>query len=99
MQRMAQTSTEVDPEHSGLTTIKTPFYDLIEAISEEVNLGENKIVAETVLDLLDRGKIRFVDSNGEMVLSTDERFQGVSNKRRDYENCNFIDGPGHGFRS
>jgi hypothetical protein len=70
---MAQPSPGVDPEHSVLTTIKTTLYDLIEAIIEEVNLGENRLVAETVLDLLDRGKIRFVDSNGEMVLSTDGR--------------------------
>ena len=73
MQGMAQTSLVVDPERSGLSIVKTTLYELIEAISEEAHPGEDRLVAETVLDLLDKGKIRFVDSNGEMVLSTDGR--------------------------
>ena len=41
------------------TTITTTLYELIEAISEEVQLGEDWLVNEVVLDLLDTSHTRF----------------------------------------
>ena len=41
------------------TTITTTLYELIEAISEEVQSGEGWMVSEVVLDLLDTSHIRF----------------------------------------
>lgn len=40
-------------------TLRTTLYELIEAISEEVQLGEDWLVSEVVLDLLDTSHIRF----------------------------------------
>ncbi len=67
MQAMAQTFQTVEPAHSGLTTVKSTLYELIEAISEEVQPGEDRFVAEAVLDLIDTGQITFPDSMGESV--------------------------------
>jgi len=41
------------------TTITTTLYELIEAITEEVQLGEDWLVSEVVLDLFDTSHIRF----------------------------------------
>jgi hypothetical protein len=41
------------------TTITTTLYELIEAISEEVQSGEDWMVSEVVLGLLDTSHIRF----------------------------------------
>jgi hypothetical protein len=41
------------------TTITTTLYELIEAISEEVQLGKDWLVSKVVLDLLDTSHIRF----------------------------------------
>jgi len=41
------------------TTITTTLYELIEAISEEVQSGEDWMVSDVVLDLLDTSHIRF----------------------------------------
>lgn len=46
--------------HPGLTTIKTTLYDLIEAIDEEMDPGEEWLVSRSVLHLLDTGKARFL---------------------------------------
>ena len=40
-------------------TITTTLYELIEAIEEEVGPGNGQLVTETILYLLDTGKIRF----------------------------------------
>jgi hypothetical protein len=67
MQAMAQTFQIVEQAHPGLTTAKTTLYQLIEAISEEVKPGEDWLVVETVLDLIDTGQIVFLGSMGESV--------------------------------
>ena len=65
MQTMAQTFQTVESAHSGLTTVKTTLYELIEAIREHVQPGEEDLVVETVLDLLETGEINFPESMGE----------------------------------
>ena len=67
MQAMAQIFHTVEQAHPGLTTAKTTLYQLIEAISEEVQPGEDRLVVEAVLDLIDTGQITFPDSMGESV--------------------------------
>lgn len=44
----------------GLTTIETTLYELIGAIDEEVEPGEEWLVAQTVLHLLDTGQAKFL---------------------------------------
>jgi len=67
MEAMAQHFDNVEQAYPGLTTAKTTLYQLIEAISEEVKPGEDRMVVEAVLDLIDTGKITFPDSMGESV--------------------------------
>lgn len=67
MQAMAHTFHTVEQAHPGLTTAKTTLYQLIEAISGEVQPGEDWLVVETVLDLIDTGQITLPDSMGESV--------------------------------
>jgi hypothetical protein len=54
MQVMTQTS--LCPKLSTRTTL----YDLIEAISEELYPGEDKLVAEIVVHLFESGQVRFM---------------------------------------
>jgi len=44
-----------------LATCKTTLYDLIETIDEEVEPGEEWLVAKTVMHLIDTGKVTFVN--------------------------------------
>ena len=57
MQQEAQIFPGSDNKRS--TTIKTTLYDLMTAISEEVQPGEERLITETVLHLLDTGHIKF----------------------------------------
>jgi hypothetical protein len=54
MQILAQTSS--CPKSSTRATL----YDLIEAISEELYPGEDKLVAEIVVHLFESGQVRFM---------------------------------------
>ena len=67
MEAIAQSFSAAEPEHSGLTTIETTLYELIEAVGEEVQPGEDRLVVETMLDLFDTGQITFPGSMGESV--------------------------------
>jgi hypothetical protein len=60
---MWMTSELAEPE---VTAIETTLYDLVEAINEEVGPEEDHLVSEIVLDLLDRGRIRFLDPKGKV---------------------------------
>ena len=65
MQAMAQVFHTIAPAHSGSTTVKTTLHELIEAINKEVEPGEDRLVTETVLDLIDTGQVKFLGSIGE----------------------------------
>jgi hypothetical protein len=52
-----------EEKNPGQTTIKTTLYDLIEAISGEVDPGEDKMIVATVSHLLNSGWAKFT---GEM---------------------------------
>jgi len=43
------------------------LYELIEAINEQVQPGEDRLVVETVLDLIETGQITFPRSMGNSV--------------------------------
>jgi hypothetical protein len=59
MQPMTQAFQTVEPAHPGLTTIKTTLYELVGAIIDEMQEGEDPLVVETLLDLQNTGRIRF----------------------------------------
>ena len=42
------------------TNIVTSLYDLIEAISEEITAGEDGAIAQTVMHLVDTGRLKFI---------------------------------------
>jgi len=67
MEAVAQSFCAAEPEHSGSTTIETTLYELIEAINEQVQPGEDRLVVEAVLDLIETGRITFPGSRGESV--------------------------------
>lgn len=67
MQSMAQTLRMGEAAYPKFTTLKTSLYVLIEAINEEVELAEDRLVPEIVSDLFDRGLIRLPDSMGRSV--------------------------------
>jgi len=58
---MDQASTAADQEYLELGTTNTTLYELIDAISEQVQPGEDGLVAEVVLHLLETGRIKFLD--------------------------------------
>ena len=43
-----------------LTAIEITFCELIEAVGEEVQPGEDRLIAETVLHLLDTDQVKFL---------------------------------------
>jgi len=59
MQPMTQTLPAMELAHPELNTIATTLYELIEAVSEEVQPGEDRLVTETVLHLFDTGQVKF----------------------------------------
>ena len=42
------------------SSTRTSLYDLIEAISEELYPGEDKLVAEIVMHLFESGQVKFI---------------------------------------
>lgn len=68
MQQVAEVVTTSESAEPGFTTIETTLYDLVEVLNEEVGSEEDHLVSEIVLDLLDRGRIRFLNPKGEVEL-------------------------------
>ena len=62
MEAIAQSFHTVEPAHPALTNIKITFYELIAAICDEVQPGEDWLVTETVRHLLDTGRVRFLSA-------------------------------------
>ena len=59
--------TIVDPMSNDTqppATIETTLYDLIEAISAEVNPNEEDLVVATIVHLLASGKVKFLGNLG-----------------------------------
>ena len=61
MRPMDQAALTAEQPHPELSTTNTTLYELIDAISEEVQAGEDGLVAEVVLHLLETGQIKFLD--------------------------------------
>ena len=68
MEQMAHIFPTPEPKYMGLTEIQTTLHDLIEAISEEVETGEDRLVAEIVLDMLEAGRIKFSNPMGKLTI-------------------------------
>jgi len=62
MQVIAQTSRTEEPAHLQFTSVNTTLYNLIEAISKEVQPSEDRLVPAIVSDLFNRGLIMLPDS-------------------------------------
>ena len=62
MEATSQYLDTLKTKHSKLTHINTTLYELIEAISDEVQPEEDKLVSETVLHLLNSNRIRYLDA-------------------------------------
>jgi len=60
MKAMTQTVSTAEPAHWKSTTVKTTLCELIEAINEELQPGEEHLVSTIVLHLLDTGNIKFL---------------------------------------
>ena len=71
MEAMAQSFDTVEQAPPVLTTVETTLYDLIEAIGDQVQPGEDRLVVEAVLDLIDTGQVKFPGSIGESVSPED----------------------------
>lgn len=56
---MALNFPAVELAHPGLNTIAATLYELIEAVSEEVQPGEDRLVTETMLHLFDTDQVKF----------------------------------------
>ena len=67
MQAIAQTIRTEKPEHPEFIAVNTTLYELIEAISKEVDLVEDQLVPVIVSDLLGRGLIMLPDSTEKSV--------------------------------
>jgi hypothetical protein len=68
MQQTARAFQLLDPAHPEATTITTTLRDLIGAIQEEVEPEEDHLVADVVLDLVESGRIRFLNPKGDLAL-------------------------------
>jgi len=63
MQVMIRSFPKEEPARPKLTNTKTTLYELIAAISEEVQPGEDQLVVETVLDLLNTGQVKYLSGS------------------------------------
>ena len=56
--------------HKGLSIYegrsRTSLYDLIEAVSDEIEPGEDKLIPETIQHLFNTGQARFIDCRSEV---------------------------------
>jgi hypothetical protein len=59
MQNSTQSVLAQVPAYAESTTIETTLYDLIEAISDEVEPGEDDLIIATVVHLLNSGRVKF----------------------------------------
>jgi hypothetical protein len=66
MQQLAYTISFSWLDQSESSPIITTLGKLIEALNEEVEPEEDYLVAKVVVHLLDAGKIRFLNSRGEI---------------------------------
>jgi len=61
---MQSTALNINQEESDNSAIMTTLRDLVEVIEEEVGPGEDPLVAEIILDLIETDRIRFMDPRG-----------------------------------
>jgi hypothetical protein len=64
---MAQRFDTIELVRPKLTAVKTTLYELIGAINDVVQPGEDRLVVETVLDLFDTGQVRFLSPNASVM--------------------------------
>ena len=68
MQQIPHAYSRPEPAQPELATIPTTLGELIEAIEEEVEPEEDRLVAGVVLHLLETGRIRFLNPKGKLAL-------------------------------
>jgi len=67
MEAIVQTFDTIEPVRPKLTAVKTTLYELIGAINDAVQPGEDWLVVETVLDLFDTGQAKFLSAAASVV--------------------------------
>ena len=63
MEAIAKAFNSLESARPAVTPIKTNLYELIEAIDEEMEPGEEWLVAKTVLHLIDTGNAKFLGTD------------------------------------
>ena len=70
-----------DVNYSDLTDvchINTTLYDLIKLVSEEVKPGEDRLVVQVVLDLIESGKAKWAHSRKRSKLLKSRRLKALA---------------------
>ena len=68
MQGMAQRVSGEELAYPTLPMVTTTLYDLIEAICEETDPDDDSLVADIIVDLLNKGRIKFLNPMGELAI-------------------------------
>jgi hypothetical protein len=63
MQHTAQALPKTAPEHQRAPLVTTA-YELIKAIDEELQPGEEQLVAPIFMDLIASGEVKFISNRG-----------------------------------
>lgn len=80
MKPTTQTISTIEPAHQSSRTIKTTLYELVEAIIEELQPGEDHLVPIIVSHFFDTGKIRFIGNLKDIERTMRELTDVTSNK-------------------
>ncbi len=60
MTRSYHTFQGIKSRHPKMTSIETSLYDLIEAMNEEIRAGEDGLIVQAVVHLVDTGTLKFI---------------------------------------
>lgn len=84
MEAAAQNFKTAESGCPRLTAIETTLYELIEAVEEEVQPGEDRLIEEAVLHLLDTGQAKFL---GDASHREENSFEMLSTKKEQKRVC------------
>lgn len=68
MAQVAYDYSEYETGDKEMTVTETTLYDLVKAVSDEVETEGDYIIAEIVLGLLDKGSVRFLNHDAELAI-------------------------------
>ena len=68
MEAVAYAQRRTDLYRPAAITIRSTLYDLIEAIEEEIEQGEEELIAPVLLDLIESRKVKWVRRHRDSVV-------------------------------